>query len=322
LPLGLDYGSPWRLRARVLELRRLVKGKNINVVHAHTLRAGFLCAWAFRNMPAVKLVYTPHGFRFAQKMNFLTRSVFRRIDRFVCRRADCVVVLASAERRDAERADFRNASAYECIPTFIDIPDVSRITPAVSARIPSETFVVGAIGRMTYQKDPFSFLEVAALVKKNMPNARFVWIGDGELRSEFERRAKDSGIMDSCFVTGRVDPDGVLAWLARINVVLLTSRFEGLPIVLLEALSMGVPIVAADVGSVSDIVRDGETGYLFEAGDSAKAAKLIVDVSQRSAIALGVMATREKEFIAKYYAPESREAVAYAQIYKSLKSSQ
>ena len=140
--------------------------------------------------------------------------------------------------------------------------------------------VIGAIGRLDHQKgfdvliDALSFL----------PRVTVVIVGDGPERSALERRAAKAGVQDRLLVTGW--KEDVAPLLRGFDVFALPSRYEGLPLGLLEAMSAGLPIVATDVGSVAEAVEPEETGLLVPAGDSlalaAGAKRLLDDLELRT----------------------------------------
>ncbi len=316
-PLSENYQIFKGFAGQIKALQEIIIGKGIDIVHAHTLRAAFLCACALRKKHLVKFIYTPHGFRFIQKKNVVSRAIFFLIDYFVCARADQVVVLSQSEKNDAIYNHLPKAVSYAIIPTFIDI-----VKPASDSNIPmgiskkEKSFIVSMIGRITSQKNPFGFLEIAQNIKKVMPSALFVWVGDGELRNEFESRIKMSGMEEFFFITGQVSHEKVLSVPSYTNAILFTSWYEGLPIVLLEMLSIGVPIVAAQVGSVSDIIKQGETGWLFQPNNYALAAELILNISKMADSDIEHMKIVQRHLIAEKYSPEFREAMEYEKIYQ------
>jgi glycosyltransferase involved in cell wall biosynthesis len=119
---------------------------------------------------------------------------------------------------------------------------------------------VGMVGRLDEQKNPLDFVRAAADVAREYPNVQFLIAGDGALRPDCERLIFELGLRNKFLLLGyRSDVDLILPSL---DVVAMSSLWEGLPLVFQEAMSAGKPIVANDVDGVSDIVSDGETGFL------------------------------------------------------------
>ena len=115
------------------------------------------------------------------------------------------------------------------------------------------------------QKAPLDFVRLAALVHRSRPDARFVLVGDGELRGAVEAEVERVGLAGSFKLTGwRRDIAEVLRCF---DLFVLTSLWEGLPRVYLEALASGVPVVGTRVDGAAEVIRDGVNGYLVAPGD-------------------------------------------------------
>lgn len=137
--------------------------------------------------------------------------------------------------------------------------------------VDSGALVVGGIFRFSPEKDPLLWLETAALILTRLPNCRFVIFGEGAMRAEIENQAKQLGLNCALLLAGVTDD--VPAVLCAFNLLLLTSRQEGLPNVLIEAQFAGCPVVTTDVGGARETFVDGVTGWA---------------VSERTATALSV----------------------------------
>jgi glycosyltransferase involved in cell wall biosynthesis len=152
-----------------------------------------------------------------------------------------------------------------------------------SLGIPLEAPVVGILAALRPEKNHELFLAGAQHILRRLPSARFIIVGDGPKRAELEGLASQLGVASSIHFLGtRSDvPD----LLAACDLVALTSHNEAAPVSVLEALSVGKPVVASDVGSVRETVRDGETGRLFPASDveayATAAADLLSDRDAR-----------------------------------------
>jgi glycosyltransferase involved in cell wall biosynthesis len=126
------------------------------------------------------------------------------------------------------------------------------------------------------QKAPLDFVETARLVAKELPGARFVMVGDGELRPEAERAAAAAGLADRFSFPGwrKEMPD----ILSAFDVFLLTSRWEGLPKVVPQAMIAGIPVVATAVDGTKEVVDHGVDGFLAPPGDVGSLSRAVVDI--------------------------------------------
>jgi glycosyltransferase involved in cell wall biosynthesis len=140
--------------------------------------------------------------------------------------------------------------------------------------IAAGTPVLGGVFRMSEEKRPLLWLEVAALVAEQDERVRFVVCGDGPMRDEMVRHAAALGIGDRVHLVGARSEIG--AWYGVMDVVMLTSRHEGLPNVLLEAQSLGIPVVAPDVGGMSEVVEQGVTGWTVRDADAGSLAERVL----------------------------------------------
>lgn len=143
-------------------------------------------------------------------------------------------------------------------------------------KLDPESPVVGIVAALRPEKNHEMFLYVSALVRMKTPNARFLIVGEGPQRPRLEALAQSLGIADSvCFLGTRSDVPEILSLL---DVVLLTSHMEANPICLLEAMASEKPVVATRVGSVTESVLEGQTGYLVAPGDSQGMAGRVVEL--------------------------------------------
>jgi glycosyltransferase involved in cell wall biosynthesis len=142
--------------------------------------------------------------------------------------------------------------------------------------------VVGSLACLKAQKAPLDFVAAAGEALRSDPRLRFFIAGDGELREAVEREIASRGLGDRFRLLGwRQDVPDVLA---SMDLFVLTSKFEGLPRAVLQAMAAGVPVVATSVGGTPEVVRDGVTGRLVPPGDPAAAANAIVGLAADPAL--------------------------------------
>ncbi|TAN41332.1 MAG: glycosyltransferase family 1 protein [Nitrospirae bacterium] len=268
-PLDLP-GKTFIDLAQLRRLKELVRSRKIEIIHCNDQKsdvygylAGLLC-------PEVKLVSTIHGWI----SNRLRSRFYLMLDRMVLRRFDAVIVVSD---------DLRNkAIGY-------GMSKVHRIHNAVDTSfwVPSghteknEMPRVGFVGRLSKEKGPLDFVRAAHRISQSLPNARFIVAGKGEEEDAMKRLIAALGFSDKFEFAGHLDESGLKSLYNTLDCLLMTSYTEGLPMTILEACAMRVPVVSTKVGGVAEIVQDGTNGFLSAAGDvetlAANAVRILTD---------------------------------------------
>jgi len=307
----VDY-SFWNFFSAVVALRRIIKKENIDIIHAHTAKAGLLSVYAARGTTS-KIIFTGHGWRFLQLQNLLKRSIIFLLERYITQHVSALTYLTKKEQKIGMSIVPEQLNQY-VIPFSID-PGSYQLIPGTSFRkknfISSEAFVVLMVGRITYQKDPQTFGRVANLILEKIPTARFVWVGEGERES----------LPSFVTITGHLSREGVAEAMKESNVLLFTSQFEGLPIVLLEAMTIGIPIIAANVSGIPEIIIEGITGELFEKSDAKSAAKKVLAL-YNDKIKIANYKENAIKRILRDFTPVEKTANSFAILYKKIYDSQ
>ncbi|MGO1349677.1 MAG: glycosyltransferase [Brevibacterium aurantiacum] len=257
-------------------LARELRNNHWDVIHLHSSRAGFLArSLAILLRPRAHLVYSPHGFSFNQiEFSNRAREVYLRLERVALHGGRDLVLVSGTE---AECAAEKLPGARTAV--LANAVDTSHFAPVDTSRGPaSEVVEVVHLGRVATQKNPGQFAQIASLVHREYPGRfAFTWIGDGD-RSllEAETGALDDPRGDASApavsVTGWVSPEEIREHLSAAAILLFTSAAEGMPIAMLEAGSMAIPTVGADVIGVRDLIDDDVDGSLFRTSAEAVAA--------------------------------------------------
>ncbi len=172
------------------------------------------------------------------------------------------------------------------IPNGIDtgyfVPNPEKMALRNQLGLPTEGIVVGNVAYFRPVKNLTRFVQVAHRVAQRIPEAFFVLVGDGTERGGVERAIAEMGLRQRFLLPGELkDP---LAWFQAMDIFLLTSDSEALPVVLLEAGSCGVPAVATDVGGVRDVVVHGETGFVHPPNAVDALAESVIQLAQDPAL--------------------------------------
>jgi glycosyltransferase involved in cell wall biosynthesis len=202
------------------------------------------------------------------------------LNRLLAPLTDAFIAVAEPHGRYLAEHEGCPARKVRVIPNGVDVERFHPRWPNRALRqaldLDAEAPVVGIVAALRPEKNHEMFLRVAAAVHESMPAARFLVVGDGPERARLERFASDLGIAAAVrFLGTRHDMPEVLS---LVDVLLLTSHSEANPLCLLEAMASEKPVVATRVGSVSETVLDGQTGYLVAPGDSAGMARRVLEL--------------------------------------------
>ncbi len=294
-------------------LSRMLEGR-FDVVHTHSAKAGAIGRLAARRA-GLPVVHTMHGFPFHDFQSRARRAVYIDIERRLGRITDVFLAVGSTVAADAIRLGLVEPARVRVVPSSVDtaIPLTDAASRAEARRLlglsPQAT-VVGTVGRVDYQKAPEHFVEAARLVRT--PGVQFVWIGSGTSMDAVRRQIARGGLVDSVrFVGERQD---VPRLLGAFDLFAMSSRYEGIPCALVEAMLAGVPAVATAVNGVPEVVVPGQTGMLARAGDPAGLAK-VIDYALEHPEQAGRWALAARELVATRWAPAELAAIlepAYA----------
>lgn len=259
-----------------LQLFALMVRGRYDLVHTHSSKAGFLGRLAARLARVPAVVHTPHGFYFLNQKAGPKRSFYLRLEKLAGYATDRLIALSPTELSEAVDNCIIKPGKIALIENGIELPEPPN--PAAleglrSSIAPGARRLVCTVARFTPQKGPFDFVRMAALLIQMVPDVQLVWCGDGELRSEVEKLAREIGVSNRLHFLGfRTD---VLDIMAAADVFVLTSHWEGLPYTILDAMALGKPVVATAAVGTRDIVQDGVTGLLTPVGDPQAAAQAV-----------------------------------------------
>jgi glycosyltransferase involved in cell wall biosynthesis len=201
------------------------------------------------------------GARFGRVRDAVAGNILRRVG------GTHIVVANRAQLDLLNRFSFLHAGQVAVVPNGVLSPPscASRDATRVRWGVAGGDVLLGSVGRLEAQKAPnFALRTVAALTTQGLP-VRYVWIGDGPLRREFEEQARRLGIADRVRVDGwRGDISGCLQAL---DVFLMPSQFEGLPLALLEAMCAGLCCCVSDIDGMAEAIEHGKTGFVCPIGD-------------------------------------------------------
>lgn len=266
---------PWDDVVALLKLIRLLRRARPGIVHTHTAKAGVLGRVAAIVAGVPIRVHTFHGHVFHGYFGPVVTRVFLAVERFLARWTTCILTVSGSQAEElAARYRICARERIRVMPLGLDLDrfqagDQARLRDEFRAEVGAgETPIVSIVGRLVPIKNHDLFLEGAARLLQRGVAATFVVVGGGPEEARLRERARADGLGDRVrFLGWRSDLERIYAGS---DVVALTSRNEGTPVCLIEALAAGCAIVATDVGGVRDVLEGGRAGLLVP-GDDADA---------------------------------------------------
>jgi glycosyltransferase involved in cell wall biosynthesis len=213
---------------------------------------------AIRN-PKSKVLHTFHGHVLRGYFSPFKSRLFQGIEKILAKFTDAIVVVSESQKRElCSNYHIALASKFRVIPLGFDLePFLScKDKPHTSSLTPHASVTIGIIGRLTPINNHRLFLEAARLLVANKRDTRtrFIIVGDGELRRDLEDLTQQLALADRVMFTGWLKD--LTSLYADLDVLALTSDNEGTPVAVIEAMAAGVPVVAADVGGVRELIAE------------------------------------------------------------------
>jgi len=229
------------------------------VLHTHGYHADIVGYRVARRL-GLPVVSTAHGFTAGDWKNRL----YEWLDEGCLRRFDAVIAVSEPLRRRLLEAGCA-PERVRLVPNGVAVQGdlASRDSARQALGLPATGPVIGWVGRLAHEKGPDLLLAVTGELRAR--GATVAIVGEGPLRPALEDAVRAAGAEPLVRLLG-VRP-GVGRWLRAFDVLVISSRSEGLPMVLLEAMAAGVPVASFAVGAVPDVLQDGETGWLASSGD-------------------------------------------------------
>jgi len=265
------------LAALTRHLRRL----RPDLVHTHTAKAGAVGRMAAFLAGVPVRVHTFHGHVLTGYFGPAATALFRHIETALARRTNLLIAVSPRQREELIGLKVAEPDRIAVIPLGLDLAPFLNAAPhagrlRAELGLPPETPLVGLVARLVPIKGVDLFLRAAALLRKRLPRVRFVIAGDGPEREALEGQAAALGLDGALrFLGWRHD---LPALYADLDLLALSSRNEGTPVCLLEAMAAGVPVVAAAVGGVPDLVQDRVTGRLTPPQDAGALASAMAEI--------------------------------------------
>jgi len=249
--------SKWKI------VKEYLRQQSIDLVHAHGTRASSNVLWAARSLK-IPVIYTIHGWSFHQDQSLLVRTVRVLGEKFLTRRSALNISVSKSNQESGKKVirDFESIVVNNGIDRKKFNPDSQFPDIRAELNLPKDKTLVLFIARFTSHKQPLALIEAFKEAVKLHPSMHLLMVGDGDQKEEAVRIIEAQGLKNDITLVGfRQD---VPAVLAAADIFVLPSLWEGLPIGLLEAMSMGKAIIASKVDGTIEIVHHEENGLLID----------------------------------------------------------
>ena len=268
--------NPLRDSQALMAVSRLLDRTGAELVHTHMAKAGAVGRTAaVLRSSRPRLIHTFHGHVLEGYFPKIEEKAFIALERWLARRTDLLIAVSPEVRDSLIALKVGRPSQFHVVNVGLDLEPFLQVSDSPTGLradlgLGPETPLVGVVGRLV----PIKNHEMLFAAIRDLPDVHLAVIGDGELRGRLTEQAIQLGIADRVHFTGWWA--NVAEAMGDLDVVALTSRNEGTPVALIEALAAGRPVVATDVGGVREVVRHGVDGLLAGSGDSAGVARALL----------------------------------------------
>lgn len=255
----------------LIQVIEIIRKERPDIIHCHSAKGGFIGRLA-GFLTHTKTFYTPHAFSFLSTQNKIKRRIYLFLERVA--RLDSLLLACSESERGLgiKQVHYKEERAYVWSNS---VPDAQTVHPPKQNETPP---YICYIGRPSYQKNPFFLVKVIREVHEACPDIRFYILGVGYYSPDLEqmkRMIAQYQLENAIELFPWLSHDETMGYVKNALFYLTTSRYEGLPLAVIEAMSLGKCIIASDVLGNKDCVKDGYNGYLLPLQESLFARKII-----------------------------------------------
>ena len=259
-----------------------IRQNMISIIHSHGYKSNFISLIMKIMNPSILVIATNHTYK---KTTFKER-IYAFIDSRILRFFNQVTAVSESTKFEV----IGNGIAADTVPIIDNGVDLSKLQYENSAvvlrhelNLPSTTILGGVVASLTPEKAHTDLFAAMKTICQAGTDFSLVVLGDGPLRENLQQVVLNLGLSERVFFLGH--RGDVLSWLSAIDIFILPSHLEGLPMALLEAMGIGLPVVATSVGSIPKVINDGENGFIVPPGQpellSEKISILINNASMR-----------------------------------------
>jgi len=262
-------------------LKNLMDNEGFDIVHTHGGVAGLYGRWAaFRSRVPV-IIHTLHGIHYLHYRNIFIRWAYIFLERIFSRFTKTVIFVSQADKKKGCRYRLVPAEKMTVVKNGIDLSKIQK--EAAITQVPmlkdklgleKDSFLIGTVARIHRQKNIPGLIKASAVLRDRIPHARIIIVGGGPMMSKVKDQIDRLGLQKMVFMLG--ERQDVHQIMSMYDIFVLSSLWEGLPYVLMEAGALGKPVAASNIEGVREIILDNKTGLLVPKDDSRKLAEAVL----------------------------------------------
>ncbi len=263
----------------LLQLKKLFREREYDIIHCHSSKASWLGRIAATWAGIPNIYMTVHGTSFHPGTSPLVRKIYKQLEKVVIPFASEYIFVSPNDLEEMKSLGL-DASKCRLIPNGRPVPPPPGEGLRELLAIPEDTPVACMVARLSKVKNPMALVRIAEIVIRQYPrdllSPKFVLIGDGPMFDQCHSAIRKAGLEDSIYMVGHKEEASQYFWDA--DVAILTSDYEACPLVAIEAMATGTPVIASNVGGTGHVVSHGQTGYLYSSNNEEEAAQYLLNL--------------------------------------------
>ncbi|MEA2089047.1 MAG: glycosyltransferase family 4 protein [Patescibacteria group bacterium] len=254
----------------IFELRKLIKLFKPDIIHLNSSKASVIGSLAVNGIPRIKVIYTAHGFVFNESLNFFKKIFYKFVEKFFAIYKNKIITVSEFDKQSGIKNKIAPAEKFITINNGIDIHNLKFLSKEEARQklnLPQTNIVIGTIANYYPVKALHRIIEVAKIITKKFNETKFILIGDGLEKEKLQKQIRKENLTNN-FLLGPIE--NASCCLKAFDIFILPSKKEGFPYVILEAMLAEIPIVATNVGGISEMIDDNKNGFLVQSNTDKK----------------------------------------------------
>ncbi len=282
--------APFSSLRALLALYQLIKRGEYDIVHCHSSKAGILGRISACLAGIPKVYFTVHGWGFYNQEEYgWAQKLLIFLEKVAAKCSTKIICVSENDKKEGIRRKITKENKFLLIRNGTNW-EVKENREKIRRKlgVSENEIVFGMVGRLSYPKNPLMFLRIADEIVKKYSKAKFVLIGNGPLFKECRDFIRENTLENNIFLLGEKSPEETRKLLLGFDVFVLTSKFEGSPISIIEAMFAGQPVVASNVGGVSELIFDQKNGFLVKDQDVDKFVEILTILFEKPQLRLSM----------------------------------